>query len=80
MDDLLEKLKNMSGLEIINYKIGYYNYSICKSAFFDGGYTVVCALKNITEHFLNAERVVEFIKSRLSKSERQFLIEKGELK
>lgn len=79
MNDLLEKLKNMSGLEVINYKIGYYNYSICKSAFNDG-YTVVCVLKNITEHFSNEERVVEFIKGRLSKSERQFLIEKGKLK
>ena len=78
MKDLLEKLKNISGWEVINYKIWHYNYSICKSALFDGGYTVVCAFKNITEHFSKAERVVQFIKSRLSKSERQFLIEKGE--
>lgn len=80
MNELLEKLKNMNGWEVINYKIGYYNYSICKSALFDGGYTVVCALKNITEHFSNEERVVQFIKGRLSKSERQFIVEKGELK
>ena len=79
MNDLLKKLKNMSRFEVINYKIGYYKYSICKSVFNDG-YTVVCALKNITEHFSNEERVVEFIKGRLSKIERQFLIEKGELK
>ena len=80
MNDLLEKLKNMSDLDVINYKTGYYNYSICKSVLFRGGYTVVCSFKNIKEHFSNEERVIQFIKSRLSKNEKQFLIEKGEEK
>lgn len=63
MDELLNKLKNMDGWEVINHKIGYINFSICRSALFNGGYTVVSSFKHITEHFSSAERVVEFIKS-----------------